>query len=39
MIFTNTYFVEGLSDTVSENTYFQPAKSNYACPKVGDFEH
>ena len=32
MIFTNTYFIEDLMKTTSENKYFQPTTSKYVCP-------
>ena len=35
----NTYIVEDLSKAAPENTSFQPAKSKYICPQVGNFEH
>ena len=39
MIFTNTYFVDGLSKAASENISFQQAKSKNIDKNVGNFEH
>ena len=39
MIFTDTYFVGDLAKAASENISFQPAKTKYISPKVGNFKY